>query len=188
MKLQLIEPKHVNIYTWAVKEIEPGRVAEVTITPHKPYKERSNRLYLYFNTGLSRLPEFYVPGHLYVKPRIEMRPSLGMRIISGKSTDRYVRRGWGRVNIKYNGQGKMQIKSAIPSDPAIKVEIVTYREGRSYYIKATIPDDYEPDPDRKPTITVTTDVQEKPIEFPIRVIKPRRPTTSPTQPATQNAG
>ncbi|MHC4444870.1 MAG: DUF1573 domain-containing protein [Planctomycetota bacterium] len=173
MKLKLIEPKHTTIYTWELKETVPGKEAEITITPHKPYKEGSNKLYLYCETGIAKLDKIYIPCNLHVKPMVEVMPSMGMHIRLSNSPDRPT--STGRVNIKYNGEGKMQIKSAVSSDPAINVDIATMKEGLSYYITATVPNDYKVDHKKRPHITVTTDVQPKPTVVRVRITPSRTP-------------
>ncbi|MHC4441790.1 MAG: M56 family metallopeptidase [Planctomycetota bacterium] len=193
MKLQPLKQKDKTIFTHTIKEIKPGKVYEVTVIPKGPFKEGVNREYIHFNTGVPEQKQIQIMCYLYMLPLVEVTPPAGMNILLNIPRNRS--KPMARVSVKYNGDGQMKITSAVADNPGVKVEVKPQSAGRSYYITAEITDHFKPDPvstystqrskssrgnktvgryrTTKAKILVTTNVKEKPIEIPIKILGPR---------------
>jgi len=187
MKLVSTPTRGTTVYTWTMEEKEPGKTFELTVTPHRPFRRGNNYSSLIFKTGIPQSSKITVPCNLFSLPLVETSPPSGLFIRSPVNPNTPFPQG--KLLVKYNGDGEMKIKSAKTKKyPNIKVEVKPETAGKSYYVFVDIPKDFKSGA-RKPAIhtystladylVITTDVQTKPIEIPIRIAKARkRPTTT----------
>jgi len=173
LKLEPIETTVKSIFTWTMKEIEPGKIFEITVTANPPFKDGYNRTYLQFKTGLKDMPIFRIPCYLFSPPLVEINPSYGIRVTLPSDANQPIRPG--RAYIRYNGEGEMKIDSAKCTNPKIEVDLKTQVPGRSFSLTIKIPDDFEPNPQENTRIIISSNVTNKLLEIPVRIIQPRVP-------------
>lgn len=177
MKLEPIPlPKgRKSIFTTEMKELEPGKVVEMTVTANKPFNQGSNNAQLKYKTGIEGEKEVVIRCTLYSPPMLEVKPS--MLPISAPVTRSTPR----TVKIQYNGAGSMRVESVEATDKEIGLELKEEEPGRTYTVKVTIPQGFDPPASGPPLeIVVNTDLDNRrTIKVPVRVN--RRPPRGPRQ-------
>ncbi len=180
MKLEPVPlpPGQKSIYTAEMKEIEPGKVVELKVTAHKPFKQGGNYSQLIYKTGIEGEDQIRIRCNLYSPPPIEITPSLPP--VSVPLTRPYNR----TIQIKYNGTGAMEIKSVEPGHEKVQVELAEQEPGRVFNLRVRVPSGFDPRSDEKMDILVKTNLESRPtITIPLRVVRRRRPPPREAQPA-----
>lgn len=156
MKVEPVPASQPSVFAATVKELEPGKVVEVTVTAKPPFVEGLNNAPLKLKTGMKEVPELSVPCYLFVPPVVEISPSwLTVRTPLAQETRR-------TVLVRYNGEGAMKIESITPSDPAIKTQVTEPTTGMAFNIAVTLPAGLDVSPGKPGSIVLVTNLKDKP--------------------------
>ena len=176
MKLAAVPASQPSVFAAEVKQVEPGKVAEVTVTAKPPLAEGLNSTQVKLKTGIPEQAELTIPCHLFVPPVVEITPSwLMVRPPVMQELQRTIR-------VIYNGEGAMRITSVAAEPATIRAQIVETTPGKSFSIQVTIPTGLEVSATKPANIVLSTDLKDKPT-IPIE-IRPAIPLTG-TQPAAR---
>ncbi|HSW44056.1 MAG TPA: DUF1573 domain-containing protein [Phycisphaerae bacterium] len=180
LKLELLplgpEAKPFDV---SVKEVEPGKAYEITVTPRQPLPEGSISTSIQFKTGAGQMPTLAIPVNIFVPAPIEVFPP---SIILGAPPARELPRP---IDITFNEQGQMKILSAGSSDPSIKTNVMEITPGKKYRVLCQIPAGFNVGHDQTANITIATDLPaKKEIVVPITM----RATPQPTQAGVTTPG
>lgn len=174
MKLEVVPPAEPSCFKLSLKEVEPGKVAEVTVSAEPPFKSNDNSARFTIKTGLPDTPDMIVPCRLIKPPPVQVMPSL-LRLPSVPLANQYRQ----RITVRNNEEDPLNIVSFECNDERIKLEKKENVPGKLYTIELELPVDYAPNPASQPVVTITTDYEEKPVyKVPLVAIQ-HRPTTQP---------
>ncbi len=194
MKLQPIPLSEAEqkMFAFTLKEIEPGKAAEVVVSLKKPVKEGSSFANLRFNTGITEEPEVTIPCNAFVAPAGEPNQPVQQPVAQKPTT--FPARATGRrvevspaevtvnagdrlqrsvVAILNHGAKKLNVLSVKSSNDRVRTQFYPEVDGKSYKLLLSIPPISDQDrykatgPDQ---VTIRTDDAEfGEIVIPIRV-------------------
>lgn len=183
MKLEPKPGEPTGIFTYTMKEVEPGKKVELIVKVNRPagpgsFDQPANSARLAFTTGLTEEPEVFVPCYLYVRPMVEVIPANQQIVLP-------LQQEWRQdsIQVQNNGTAPMKITSVQPSHPQIKVETTEATPGKLYRLAVTIPPGFDPQPSEAVRLLIRTDVTETP-ELTVSFLVQRMPQTQPTPPST----
>ncbi len=194
MKLQRmpLPPGQKTVFQAEVAEVEPGKVAEITVRVAPPIPEGSSSLLLRFQTGIEKEKEIPVTCSLYSPPLVQVMPML--LPVTLPVPENFQR--W--VSIVYNGKDDFVIEKPVPGNDAISVELVPSSpqpprpapgtppnapapaRPQSYRLNVRIDPRFNPPTEDPIDIVMKTNLKEKP-EIKVAV-KPTRVKTPPARP------
>jgi len=156
-KLMKLVPKPAqreSIFSYELKELEPGKKVQLIIKANPPFKTQANSTRLPFLTGIPEEPEIRIPCYLYVKPIIEVRPSYHSLAVP-------LAQEWRNNNIQIRNYGKtpMKIVSVNASHPQIKTDLTEVDPGNLYRLNVTIPIGFNPPANEPIKIAIATNVE-----------------------------
>lgn len=177
MKLEVVPPTTPTPFKATIKEIEAGKVAELTITAEPPFKEDVNSAQITIKTGLPDTPNLVVPCSLVRPPAVQINPSIvRLPLVPLASPFKQA------LRLQYNRDDSLKVESVESSDPALKVEVAEVTPGKVYTLTLEAPQGYSPDSTKPLSLIVQTDYKERPT-YTVPVIatrQARQPTTQPT--------
>ena len=157
----------------SVREIEPGKVFEVTVAPQPPFPEGEVDANLQFSTGVTELPTVGIRASLFFPPAIEVPTAIILGAPPARETPRH-------IDLAYNGKGEIKVLSASSSDPAIKTNVLELTAGRRYRVLCQIPAGYNVPPGQKVEIKIATDyAAKKEIVVPVTMASAPQPVLPP---------
>ena len=154
MKLVPKPAQRESIFSYELKELEPGKKVQLTIKANPPFKTQANSVRLSFLTGIPKEPEISVPCYLYAKPIIEVQPSHHSLAVP-------LAQDWrnNNIQIRNNGKTPMKIVSVNASHPQIKTDLTEVDPGKLYRLNVTIPIGFDPPANGPVKIAIGTDVE-----------------------------
>lgn len=177
MQLEVTQPGE-SCFKVDVMEIEPGKVAELTVTVEEPLKDGLNTTAFSIKTGLPGMANLTLPCNVSKPPVIEITPPvIRLPSIAPPDTFRQV------VNYRNNGPTPVKVLSAVCDDDRITTKINENTPGVMYAITVEVPKDYAVNNNKNPSLIITTDRQESPVST-IPFVASRLPQLAATQPAT----
>ncbi len=156
MRLAVLPPADGNPFRAELRETEPGRVAELTITAVPPFREGFNAAQIRLSTGLDDQPELVIPCSLFSPALVEVVPN---RLLLTAAPDKPFER---TVLLRYNHAGSMEVLATEFTDPQIPIRVEVTRPGRDYRIVATFPPGYQPPRGQPLQLTIRTDLEQRP--------------------------
>ncbi len=185
MKIEVVQPDLPSVFKVTVKEIEPGKVAELTVVAQPPFKENLNSTQFQLKTGLKDAATMTLPCTITKPPILQiMPPSVRLPTVPLVAPYRQP------IVVQNNGDTPIKLISAECNDDRIKIEKVENLAGKSYTVTAIVPKDYVPDPAKSPAITITTDYKDRPVSTVpvITIVRQHLPTTPPVAAAESHIG
>jgi thiol-disulfide isomerase/thioredoxin len=174
MKLEAIPDPHQTMFEATIKEVEPGKAAEIVVKLKQPVRDGTSIGNLRFKTGIEGEAELSIPCNAYKAPVIEVMPAA---ISASMAPNQPFKQS---VNFRYNGDGKMKIESVKPSTDKIQTQLSEREVGKTFELMVSLPVGFEATDEKPAEIVVATDVKEhEKISIPVRV----RVNTPMTQPA-----
>jgi hypothetical protein len=182
MKLELIPvpPGQKSVFQAEVKELTPGKVAEIKVTATRPFNEGNNNAALRYKTGIEQEQQLVISCALYSPPLVQVMPAtLPVSIpVVGAQAPR-------NVNIVYNGKGTLDIQSAKVDNDAVTLDLVKDPKGRTHRLTVKIAEGFDPASTSPIDIVLKTDLASMPeIKIPIMPIKRQTPPTVPPRQPT----
>jgi len=177
MKIEPAAPgKEHEIFKAAIKEIEPGKVYDVTVTAQGPFQlGRKYYARLSFSTGIKEEPRVTIGCRLSSPRELEIsRKSFMLGAVPPRDMSHF-------TDITYNGEGQLNLLSAVSTHEAVKPIIKTLEPGRKYRVAWRLPKGLDISSDKPIHVKIATDYEkQREIDIPIRVRAPRRtnPRTS----------
>ena len=162
MKLELVPPPTSQPFSATVKELEPGKVAEVTVKAIPPFKEGLNSGQIHFKTGVPEQATMVIPCSLSKPPAIDV-PTV-FRLATAPLQQMHRR----PFTVRFNEAGELKITKATCTDPAVKVELAETRKGKEFSVTLEFPQGYSPSLQAPPNVILETDYPPRPtITLPI---------------------
>ncbi|HPZ96939.1 MAG TPA: DUF1573 domain-containing protein [Phycisphaerae bacterium] len=182
MKLELVPPAAPSCFKVEIKELEPGKTAEVIVTAEPPFKDDTNAAQFTIKTGIEGVADLSLPCNLIKPPPVQVTPSaLRLPPVPLQTQSRQT------VVVRNNTEAPVQIISAEANDPAIKTEVKESSPGKVWVIQIEAPVGFNPEPGKSPTLTITTDYKDKPVYTVPMIPAPSTPRPPTTAPALVNA-
>jgi thiol-disulfide isomerase/thioredoxin len=155
MKLQIKPNQRESIFSYELKELEPGKKAELTVRANPPFKTRANSFRIAVLTGIPEEPQITVPCYLYAKPMVEVQPNYQSLTVP-------LAKEWKQNNIQIKNHGKvpMKIASVDASHPEIKSELTEVTPGKIYRLSTTMPAGFDPPANEPVKIAISTNVKD----------------------------
>jgi hypothetical protein len=176
MKLQAVPASQPSVFGVEVRDVESGKVAELTVTARPPLVEGLNSAPVKLKTGIPEQAELTIPCRLFVPPVVEITPSF---LMVRPPLTQEMRR---TVLLRYNGEETMKITSVHAEPATITTQLVEQTPGKAFNIAVTLPAGLDVYPSKPGSIVLATNLKDKPtitIE-----IRPASPLTS-TKPAAK---
>lgn len=176
MKLELVPPPHPTCFKATLKDIEPGKIAELTVVAEPPFKEEINSATFGIKTGLEGAPDMTFPCSLTKPPTIQVIPPQ-LRLPAMAVAAPYPQ----NVVVRNNGEQPLKLLSVETNDERIKVEPKENEPGKLWTIRVEVPSGFTADPAKPPFVTIKTDYEAKPV-YTIPMItfaQPQPPSTAP---------
>lgn len=170
-------PGQTSVFKAQVAEVEPGKVAEITITAVPPFPDGPSSVTFRFNTGIEKEKEISVPCTLSVPPLVQVIPTL--LPVTVPVTKGYVR----QVSVIYNGQGDFAIESIKPGNDAIHADASPIAGSKSYRLNVRIDEQFNPPNDNPIDIVIKTNLKEKEeLKVSVKPTRIQRPPVQPSEP------
>ncbi|MBI4578693.1 MAG: DUF1573 domain-containing protein, partial [Planctomycetes bacterium] len=167
----------------AVKEIDPGKVAELTVTAEPPFKDDANSAQFTVRTAVEGMADLMLPCSIMKPPTLQVTPSV-VRLPPVPLAS-----PWGMaIEVRNNGDDPINLQSVECSDRRIKVEAKEVEDtaGKVHKISIEVPKDFSPESSKPTMVTIKTDYQKRPsIDVPLIALA--QPRTASTQPAVVTA-
>lgn len=176
MKLEIVPPATPTCFKAELKELEPGKVAEITVTAAPPFQDNTNAAQFTIKTGIEGVPDMTLPCSLIKPPAVQVVPPI-VRIPPSPLNNLYRQ----PVTVRNNTENPLKVLSAECNDSRIKVEPTETAPGKLWTISLEIPTGYTPQPEQAPLLTIKTDYKDNPV-FTVPILSmasPRPPTTAP---------
>jgi thiol-disulfide isomerase/thioredoxin len=177
MKLELMPPAQPSCFKVSLKELEAGKVAELTVTAEPPFKEDTNVAQFVVKTGIEGAPDLNLPCNIVKPPTVQLIPAqLRLPAIAVASAYRQA------VTVRNNGDKPLKVLSVETSDERIKLEQKEVEPGKIWSVGVEIPSGFTATPGKPPVVTIKTDYEAKPVyTIPFLMMgQPQMPTTMPT--------
>lgn len=177
MKIEVVPPTTPTCFKVSVEEIEPGKVAELTVTAEPPFKEGTNTARFTIKTGMKDTPNLSLPCNLIKPPTVQVAPPI-LRVPASGTGATYRQ----AVTVRNNGDEPFQVLSAKSSDERIKLQVKEITPNKLWTIVVQIDSGFTMAPGEQPVLTITTDYEPKPVHT-VRLIPatpPRRPSPTPS--------
>jgi thiol-disulfide isomerase/thioredoxin len=176
MKIEVVPPSTPTCFKVTSKEIEAGKIAEVTVTAEPPFNEDTNSAQFRIRTGIEKQPEMVLPCSLVKPPTLQVSPPI-VRIPQTPLASPYQ----APIQIRNNGEEPIKVTSVECNDSKVNVKLTETAPGKLYTATVEVPTDFAPDPAKQAVVTIKTDYKDKPIvTVPlISMISPRAATTRP---------
>ncbi len=167
-----LDADKADVFTAALKEVEPGKAYELEITARPPYKPRLNHGVFNLTSNIPDRPKIDVPCSAYVPPRLEVRPDqVRLRPVVHQPTKETVR----FIN---NGKAAVRVVGVEVADENVMTTIREENPGKDYAIELQFPEDYRPSENVQ--LVVRTDDAEVPsLSVPISQLATPAPTPKP---------
>jgi len=195
INLKLRANQKLGPFEVEVKEVEPGKLYELTASTKPPLRPGANSASVLLETGLEKPPTISVSLNANVPPQVQVLPGrLAVPVTATEPTEQVLR-------VQYPATMPLQIKEVKVSVPSIKWELLPAEEPaaggktRSQLVRVTLPA-YAELPVAGATVQIITDSTDRAyqkLEVPIVKAPARTPTTAPatrpaaTRPATMRA-
>ena len=176
MKLEVLAPAAPSCFKVTTKDIEAGKITEVTVVAEPPFNEDMNSAQFRIKTGVEDLPELILPCSIVKPPILAVTPPvLRMPMTPLASTFR------APITVVNNSTDPIKVIGTECNDSRVKVEQVENEPNKRYTINIEIPAGYTPEPGKSPVVTIKTDSKVKPTlsVAVIAMVQPRPPTTRP---------
>ncbi len=171
MKVELVDPSAQHaVFKFAIEEIEAGKVYEVTVTPQRPFAEGANFAMISVSTGLEGEAQIPIACRLFSPPILEVSPE---SIILGAPPARDMPR---IVELRYNGEGEMNILSVTTTDEAVSASVKAPEPGKRYQVTITLPAGLEIAGERPIQVKIATSYDQRPeiiVPITMRTAVPR---------------
>lgn len=177
MKLEVTEPAQPSCFKVSIKEIEAGKVAELTVTAEPPFKEDANYAAFSIKTGMEGVPDLPLPCNLFKPPTIQISPPQ-LRLPTVAVANPYKT----SLTLRNNGEEPLKLVSATVNDERIKVEPKEVQPGKLWSIAVEVPAGYKVEPGQAPVVTITTDYEPKPV-YTVAMLPMVQPQVTPPTPA-----
>lgn len=163
-----------DVFSAAVKEVEPGKVFEVTVTAKPPFREGYNFASLRFLTGVPDQPDVSIHCRLQSPAIFEVSPPTVALTLPLTNDFRRT------ILLRYNGRDTAKIESVTCANAQVKLELKETEPGKVWQLDVSLPAGFDAETDQIGDIVVKTNVQTRP-ERNIPIIARRLP--SQTRPA-----
>lgn len=151
MKLELVPPPTSQPFSATIKELEPGKAAEVTVKAVPPFKDGLNSGTIQLKTGVPENPTMTIPCSLTKPPAVDVPAVFRLAAVPLPQMHRRP------FSVRFNEEGEFKIIKASCTDPAVKVELAETRKGKEYNVTLEFPQGYSPNLQTPPNVILETD-------------------------------
>ncbi|MCB9849967.1 MAG: DUF1573 domain-containing protein [Phycisphaerales bacterium] len=176
LEISLGDKQNVKCFGAEIKELEPGKKFELTVTAHPPFETGINRVTIPIKTNIPEQDTLEVACAATLPERIELRPDKLQ--ISSPVRAETVR----RFSLTNNGEEPLHITSVESSDPRLLVESKALEDGRKYQLSVTVPVNYANPPAGASIVIKTDDAKDAELSLPVIAHK-STPRRTPSRPA-----
>jgi len=181
LKLEEVPQKIKSGFTRSLKEIEPGKAYELTVTAGGPFTREYNYTNLRYNTGIAQQPQVSISCSLHKVPAVALSTT---RLRIGHNTSSECKYD---ITASFNQEGLLKILSAQCNDPRIKTKITEQKPGKEFRISIVIPAGFEFAKDKPTAVTFITDYKSKP-DYTVQILPPLTPRSSRRLPSQTQTG
>lgn len=157
-------------FKFDLTETQSGREFQLKVATVPPYKQGMMRGQVVLNTNFEGQKTIEIEFSAHVPPRLDVNPPTILLQDLAPRENRPNQTVTRIIRFTNNGEQPVKLLEATANDAALQLQVDPQADGKSYFVRVQMPQDYQP-PANGAAITLKTDDEEQPtITVPIRKV------------------